>query len=308
MKRLYSIGEDKLIKKFRRRYKKNRATVVGIGDDASVIKAIGAKFLVFTTDMLIEGIHFINKEADPYKIGWKAMACALSDIAAMAAVPKTALVSLGLPPDLSVGFADKLSKGIDACASRFSVDISGGDTVNSPSGIVISISVIGVSDKPVLRKGARVGDRIFITGSIGGSMEARQYNFIPRIKEAQKLASLASLHCMMDTTDGLSLDLYRLACVNKVGIRLFKDAIPISGTAGNLEDALSCGEDFELIFTVSKRSAGRLIKDWPDKEPPIAVIGEVISGKGRMELVYKDGKKKKLRPKGYEHFIFHKKP
>lgn len=305
MKTICDIGEDQLIERFRRRYKQTKRTIVGIGDDAAVVRVSKDKFLVLTSDMLVEGIHFLKGEASPYQIGWKAMGSALSDIAAMAAVPRTAIVSLGLSPRTPVSFVEGLTKGIEALARCFNIDVVGGDTVNFPRGIVISVSVVGEAERKnlVLRKGASIGDKILVTGSLGGSRKRKQYRFIPRIKEALRLVKCIPIHSMMDITDGLGLDLFRLVSASGVGAKLYKESIPVSSDAKGVGNALADGEDFELIFVTSTDSAKKLLEKWKNEDVPVTVIGEIIKEKGRVELIDKYGKAKKLKPKGYEHFV-----
>lgn len=293
MKKINDIGELKLIERFRTMYKTATHTVVGIGDDAAVIKVKNKKeLLVFTCDTLVEGVHF-RSEVSGYKVGWKALGAGLSDIAAMAGVPISAVVSLAMPPGTNVNFVDGIVKGMNSLAQCFKMDIVGGDSVSSPKAMVISVAVIGrVSRRNLtLRSGAKVGDKILVTGTLGGSIYRKQFNFIPRIKEAQWLVSHGKINAMMDITDGLGIDLYRLITASKVGAILYKDAIPISRDAYKTKDplksALSDGEDFELLLTT--RDAEKLV----NKKVQVTIIGEITSEKGKIE---------NLKALGYEHF------
>lgn len=295
MKRLKDIGELKLIERFTARYKIAPHTVVGIGDDSAVIKVpAGRGLILFTCDTIVEGIHFLREETTGYKIGWKAIGAGLSDIAAMGGRPISAVISLAMPPKLDVKFVDDFVRGINELAGRFGVDIVGGDTVSSPKAIVITVAVMGkvLKRNLVLRSGARVGDKILVTGSLGGSKYRKQFNFIPRIREAQWLVNHAKINAMIDITDGLSLDLYRLINASGVGAIIYKDSIPISKdaykTGDPLKSALTDGEDFELLFTT--KDVGRIIDN---KEVPVTVIGEITDEKGRIEGIL---------PQGYEHF------
>lgn len=294
MKRIKDIGELKLIEKFKARYKIARHTMVGIGDDTAVIKMPGMKKLVlFTCDTLVEGVHFLRKKASGYEIGWKALGAGLSDIAAMGGTPTSALVSLAMPAGVKVGFVDGLISGMNSLAKRFNVDIAGGDTVCSPRAIVITVAVVGtVSRKDlVLRSGARVGDKILVTGALGGSIFRKQFNFIPRIKEAHWLVTHGKINAMIDITDGLGIDLYRLIKASQVGAILYKDEIPISKDAYRTKDplrsALADGEDFELLITT--KDARKLL----NRKVPLTVIGEITGDTGKIE---------NLKPEGYEHF------
>lgn len=307
MKKLRDIGELKLIEKFRSIYKIAKHTIKGIGDDAAVIKISGRnELLLFTCDTLVEGIHFLMPDTAGFKIGWKAMGAGLSDIAAMGGEPVSAVISLAMPSGTDAKFVNELIKGINSLAHRFSVDIVGGDTVSSPKAIVISVSVIGIAprEKVVFRSGAKVGDKILVTGALGGSIFKKQFNFIPRIKEAQWLTLHGRINAMMDITDGLSLDLYRLITKSKVGAKLWKESIPISAdaykTENAFESALNDGEDFELLIVTSDPE--KLIKKWKNKNVPLTVIGEITRERGKIKLINKYGKTKRIIPRGYEHF------
>lgn len=304
MKYISDIGENALIEIFKRKYKKNKDTLIGIGDDAAVVKMKNDKALVVTADMFAEGVHFLKNEVSPYRIGWKAMGAALSDIAAMAAVPRAAVISLGLPENTPVNFVNGLIDGIEKLAVFFGTDIVGGDTIVSKKGIVISVTIIGEADekKIVKRSGAVPGDLIFVTGTLGGSRKRKEFTFVPRIKEALWLNSNTHLHSMMDVSDGLLIDLFRMIKMSKAGARLYEDKIPVSKDAAGIQAAFTDGEDFELLFTVSDKDAHRLIKTWKYRNVPLSVIGEITPDIGRLELVGKKGGIRKMEPKGYEHF------
>lgn len=308
MKKLKDIGELKLIEEFAKYYKAGKDTVVGIGDDAAVIKMPDRnKYLLFTCDTIVEGVHFPKKRISGYKIGWKAVGAGISDIGAMGGIPKSAAISLALPPNLKVSFVADFMKGVKNLASKFHVDIVGGDTVSSPNGIVISVSVIGIVEKKnlVLRSGAKIGDKILVTGTLGGSIFKKQFSFMPRIKEARWLVSHGRINAMMDITDGLSLDLYKLITASKTGALLYGWAVPLSKDAFRTKDplksALNDGEDFELLVVTP--DADKLIEQWPNKETPLKLIGEITKETGVVRLMgerYAAGRK--IRPKGYEHF------
>lgn len=313
MKKLKDIGELKLIESFGTRYKSAKHTIIGIGDDAAVVKAPKRKeLLVFTCDTLVEGVHFLRGEVSGYKVGWKALGAGLSDIAAMGGVPISAVVSLAMPPGTSVNFVDGVVKGMNSLAQRFRMDIVGGDSVSSPKAMVISVAVIGKVKRKnlALRNGAEVGDKILVTGTLGGSIYRKQFNFIPRIKEAQWLVSHARINAMMDITDGLSIDLYKLITASHVGAILYKEAIPISRDAYRTKDplksALTSGEDFELLITTKDVdnliNKSRLCAQGRGKKILLTVIGEITSERGKIKLIDKSGRPKEIAPKGYEHF------
>jgi len=304
MKTLNDIGENKLIEIIRKFYRKNPSTVLGIGDDAALIKLSPEKYLVFTTDMLIENVHFVKNIATPYQIGWKSLGVSLSDIAAMGGVPKSVVLSLGLPKNTPVKFTKSLLKGINNLANKFGVDIVGGDTVYCPKKIVISITAIGEIEKEncILRSGAKISDKILVTGSLGGSRKRKQYNFIPRVNEARWLVKHNKIRSMIDITDGLVIDLYRIITSSCVSANLYKERIPISKDAKNINEALYNGEDFELLFTAKEKDVNNILKKWKFNNIPITVIGDVVSGKGKINLKSISGRTKTLKPKGYEHF------
>lgn len=308
-KTIKSLGELGLIQEYARQYKISSRVVVGIGDDAAVIKAKTGKNLVFTTDCLIEDVHFSRKEVSPYQIGWKAIGASLSDIAAMAASPVAGVISIGIPSKTSIGYVRAIRKGMIAISKRYKLDIVGGDTVKSSNKLFISVAIIGEIKKKdvLLRSGAKVGDKIVVTGRLGGSRFNKHYSFCPRVKEAQWLLKNSRPNSLMDITDGLGLDLYRIVSSSKVGARLCSESIPISKDAyknskNSIKNALEDGEDFELLFTVSKRKVTQLLKKWPFRKVPLTVIGEITKKKERIEIVDKNGNIKIIKPKGYEHF------
>ncbi len=251
---------------------------LGIGDDAAVLKMFNRNPVV-TVDMLMDGTDFLLDELEPQFVGRKALAVNLSDIAAMAARPVAALVAVALPqngvpfhkkllrPIESLELAQLILSGIRALADDFGVAIAGGDTNTWNSPLAISITMIGeATSRGVLRRdGVRYdsatgrGDAIWVTGTLGGSILAHHYAFTPRIREALWLHEHTPVHAAMDISDGLSLDLSRLATASGCGIIVDLDAIPIAGDAyrlakkdgrSPLQHALGDGEDFELILAM----------------------------------------------------------
>ncbi|MDD5005281.1 MAG: thiamine-phosphate kinase [Candidatus Omnitrophica bacterium] len=276
----------------------------GIGDDAAVVKISKNKYLLNTCDMLIEGKHF-RKTDDLCRVGYKAIACSLSDIAAMGGKPRFSLISLGIPE--SFGFTDikSLSRGIKKACDKFSVSVIGGDT-NSSHKLIIDVSIIGFVHPRnlVLRNNAKPGDYIFVTGSLGGSIYRRHLEFLPRVKESQFLTNKFKLHSMIDISDGLVIDLWRILKASGVGAVIFENLIPIHKDAKGLKQALYMGEDFELLFTVSEKEGRRLldiIRQGKIKFP-LSFIGKVIHKKSQIQLIDKNRKPKMLKPKGFLHF------
>ena len=183
--KLKNLGEFELIKRIAQGVRLSKDTIKGIGDDAAVVKYKKDKYLLFTSDMLIERKHF-HRRVGGYLIGKKSLCVNISDIASMGGVPKFMLISLGVPPSLDSKFVDDLYRGIKDTAKKFKIDLIGGDTVSSKN-IVINIALTGEVKKKnlVLRENAKVGDAIFLTGRIGGSLEGKHLRFNPRLKESQ---------------------------------------------------------------------------------------------------------------------------
>jgi len=302
--KLKDIGEIGLISRFAGKIRCDRSVVKGIGDDTAVIKWTRGKYLLYTCDMIIEDVHFRLKDVSPYQIGWKALARNISDIAAMGGVPRYALVSAALDPELPVSFADGLYKGIKDCARIFGVNIVGGDTSKSEK-IALDISLIGEVEKKnlVLRSGAKTGDVILVTGSIGGSFKGHHLDFIPRVKEARDLVKRFKINSMIDVSDGLVLDLRRILKASSKGATLFENAIPISKDAGSFKSAITDGEDFELLFTMNIKEAKRFFRTYLSKmKTPVTLIGEIVPQKSGYRLSCNDGKLRRLDVKGYVHF------
>lgn len=314
--KICDIGEMELIKRISGKIRLDRSVIKGIGDDTAVIRWTNGKYMLFTCDMLIEDTHFwfrgvksirqakFFKKATPFQIGWKAMARNLSDIAAMGGLPRYALVSIGLDPDLPVSFADGIFDGMNSLAKKFNVNIVGGDTVKS-SKVAIDISLIGEVEKGVLtlRNGAREGDAIFVTGFIGGSIKGKHLNFIPRLEEARALVKNYRINSMIDISDGLFLDLGRVLDSSKAGALLYEDLIPISRDASSFEEAVTDGEDFELLFTISPKEAERFMKSYLTKvKIPVSLIGEVTSKRCGYRLIGNDWRERRIGKKGFLHF------
>ena len=298
MKKLQDIGEFGLIKRIADKEKiSDKDVVVGIGDDTAVLKYKKNLYLLLTTDMLVEDVHF-NQKATPFQIGWKALAVNISDIAAMGGIPKYGLVSLGLKKSTSLKFVDEIYQGIRSLAKKFKVKIVGGDTVAS-SKLVINVALTGEVEKKylTLRKGAKIGDKIYVTGRLGGSIIGKHLSFIPRVKEARYLVKNFHPSAMIDISDGLLSDLKRICEASNVGAKIYQKKIPVSREAVSLQNALTGGEDFELLFTVSEKY-NNLIKS---SKFSITQIGE-ITKKKEVILLDEKGKKVSSEKAGFNHF------
>ena len=299
---LADIGEFGFIDKIARTAFCSKRVIKGIGDDTAVLPLSSRKYLLFTTDMMAEGVHFTRRAA-PQAIGHKALACNISDIAAMGGVPTYAVVSIGLPPQLAVGYAGKIYEGINRLAKEFSVSVVGDDTIRSNK-IVINIALLGEVEKKylTLRSGAKVGDWIFVTGALGRSLATGKHlKFIPRLKEARFLAGRFKPSAIVDISDGLAGDLGHILRASKVGARIFEKEIPRTKGA-TLTQALYDGEDFELLFTLSLVKAQSLIA-WQAARRGwfFYPIGRITAG-NRLELVKEGGRVVLLKTEGFKHF------
>ncbi|OIO80605.1 MAG: thiamine-phosphate kinase [Candidatus Omnitrophica bacterium CG12_big_fil_rev_8_21_14_0_65_43_15] len=296
-------GEFTLINRLTKDIKTDKSVIIGVGDDAAVLEFNKKEYLLLTCDMLIEDVHFLRKTS-PQDIGQKAVCCSVSDIAAMGGEPKWMVVSAGIPKNIKTAYIDGIYSGIKKAAAKFNVNITGGDTVSSDK-IVIDISMAGVVKKNnlTLRSGAKLGDAIFVTGALGNSYKTGKHlKFTPRIKEAQALVNNFKINSMMDISDGLSGDLWHILERSKLGAVVYEKYLPKSKSA-TLDAALSEGEDFELLFTVSKRQARRIIEKFPLLcKTPITCIGEIIKSGFGFVLIDKNKKPLQIKPKGYDHF------
>jgi thiamine-monophosphate kinase len=282
--------------------------VVGPGDDTAVLRPPRGPLLV-TTDMLLEGSCFRVAEAGPFRVGRKAVAVNLSDMAAVAGIPTAAVVSVGLPRTGGRELAEQLYLGMRDAADAFGVPLVGGDTNSWDGPLAISIALLGEASArgPVLRSGARVGDWIMVTGALGGSIFGHHLDFTPRVREALKLHELADLHAMIDLSDGLGRDLSHICTASHCGAVVFAEAVPVSEAARELaardgrpplDHALSDGEDFELVFTVSAADGDRLLREQPVPGITTSRIGEIVADGYWLERA---GNRESLEPRGYEH-------
>ena len=317
-----ALGEVGLIARFARGLRRPPSVRVGIGDDAAVLSLpapphallrkakqrgqagdSGGSLLLFASDMIVEGVHFRRRRVPAPRIGWKALAVNVSDIAAMGGVPRWAVVSLGLPPSTPIRFIDGLYAGLARCARRYGMAIVGGDTVRAPK-VVIDVAILGTVQPRhlALRSGARVGDILYVTGRLGGSYRSgRHARCVPRLHEAQALVKRLTVHAMIDLSDGLASDLWQMSRASKMVLRVEEARIPVARAAGNTYHALMDGEDFELLFAVSAREAARV----PARigRCPVTRIGAVARRGVGVELVPSSGGRiRRLAPEGFRHF------
>jgi thiamine-monophosphate kinase len=309
------MNEFELIAKLTRALPTNESVMTGAGDDCAVLDLdVPDKLILLKTDAVVEGFHF-TRETPPEKIGRKALARNLSDIAAMAGKPTAALVTIALPENFDTEFIAKIYDGLNALAREHGVAIVGGETTTNPERILISISLLGTvpRGKQILRGSAKPGDAIFVTGELGGSLAEKHLDFEPRIAEARWLAKHFSIHAMIDLSDGLAGDLRHILQASGVGAEILKSAVPVSRAAKlrakenssakpGFVAALTDGEDFELLFTVASKNAVKLLDAWKKKFPKLKLscIGKIVAGDGI--LIRDKSGSHKLNAHGYVHF------
>lgn len=293
------LGEFGLIRKFKESITLDSSVVKGTGDDCAVIKFNRENYLLFTCDMIIEGVDFTRQDG-PYLVGRKALAVSISDIAACAGIPRYCLVSLGMPKNTSRRYVDRLFKGMLDIAKNYKINISGGDLSRARQ-LTIDVSMLGIVEKKklVLRNGAKIGDAVFVSGSLGGSLRGGHLRFSPRIKEARFLADNFRINAMIDISDGLMQDLSHILKESHTGAVIHEDLIPLSDEARNLDEALFMGEDFELLFTLANGEAKKLLKKNTSCFKP---IGEIVDKKYGLRLIDRKGREKVIRPRGFRHF------
>jgi thiamine-monophosphate kinase len=326
---LSKIGEFGLIKKLRTKCKNTcKEILTGIGDDAAVIKQ-GNKKILITTDMMIEGIHFDPAFTTFYQLGYKFLAVNISDIFAMGGKPKYFFISIGIPKNYKSEDIDELYSGILKIARKFGVAIAGGDTCASKKGLILSGTLIGSTDRIITRSGAKEGDGIFVTSSLGDSamglmllrdqgvgvrcqnLKTRNSKLetlnsksvLPLIKkhlmpEPIPLKNTSKVTSMIDISDGLLIDLSHICDESRVGAVIYKNKIPISRELADtakilrtdpVKFALKGGEEYALLFTAP-----------PDIKTTAAKIGEII--KRERFIIDAKGRKIKFKSEGYEHF------
>jgi thiamine-monophosphate kinase len=307
------------------------SSVTGIGDDAAIVQTTPNKETVVTTDLLVEDIDFRRTTISPYLLGHKALAVSLSDIAAMGARPRWSLTSIGVPGDVwQTDFADGLYSGLLELANRYDVQLIGGDTSRTEEKIVIDSIVIGecFAGQAVKRSGANVGDRIFVTGSLGGAAAGlrlvergahvgeqildhvllRQLRPEPRVGWGIVLGDEKLATSMIDVSDGLSSDLNHLCTASDVGALIDSSLLPIDNQVTELcgrraldplQLALHGGEDFELLFTVKPGDVARLPRRVDGTQ--ITRIGEIKSSNEGVQI--REGARVwDLNPGGWKHF------
>ncbi|HET6879117.1 MAG TPA: thiamine-phosphate kinase [Pirellulales bacterium] len=285
---------------------------LGAGDDAAVLRLGAGGDCVVTVDLLTDGVDFRLGETSLERIGRKALAVNLSDLAAMAARPLAAVVALALPYQGALEAAVGIYEGLLPLAERYQTAIAGGDTNTWHGPLAISVTLIGEpTERGVLRRdGARPGDAIVVTGDFGGSILGKHFDFEPRVAAALLLNERYELHAGMDVSDGLSLDLARLCQASGCGADLDLSAIPIAAAAHTLaqlrrdgktplDHALSDGEDFELLLAAPASVARQMVHDHP-LDVPVSIIGQFVADRGLWQVT-PTGERLALAPRGFLH-------
>jgi thiamine-monophosphate kinase len=293
---LRALGEDRLLDQLLPSLPRNTAVILGAGDDCAIVEpGKTGRLQLLKTDCLVEEIHFA-RITPPGRVGWKAMARPLSDFAAMSGVPLFALVTLIVPARRTFSWVRQLYRGIEKAARKFDVAVVGGETSNIKGPAVISVSLSGFVERGrwVSRAGGKAGDELFVTGRLGGSLGGHHLKFVPRIAESRWLTEKFRINAMMDLSDGLGADLPRLARASRVGFEVDEAALPLN-RGRTIRQAISDGEDYELLFAISPKDARSLLSRWRKEFPkvPLTRIGKLNS---KFEI-----RNSKL-VKGYVHF------
>ncbi|MFH2068710.1 MAG: thiamine-phosphate kinase [Candidatus Omnitrophota bacterium] len=293
-KSLKNIGEFGLINLLTKGFKPDKEVLVGVGDDCAVIKYRRNEYLLWTTDLLFSGVHF-TEDTSPYEIGWKALAISISDIAAMAGIPKYGLVFVGLPSKTTISYSREIYRGISELAGKYRVKIVGGDT-NAFEKLVIGTTVLGIVEKKylTLRSGAQPGDLICVSGPLGKG-EKTHLSFRPKIRQARRIKRSFSATAMIDISDGLLSDFTRIAEKSRVGGKIFLSQIPCVSNI-RPEKALTSGEEFELLFTVNPEYGKEVC------EADFFVVGKVTGRSSGIRTFDASGRLYKPGRTGYNHF------
>ena len=292
---LADVGEDALVRRLTRGLPLTREVLEGAGDDCAIVQPLRKGWLqLLKTDCIVEGTHF-TPDADLRRVGWKAMARAVSDIAAMGGQPQHAMITLLAPPERRVRDMENLYAGLKKCARAYGVSIVGGETARAPL-LAITVSLTGKVEakKRVQRDGARAGDLIFVTGRHGGSIRGRHLDFKPRVAEAQWLVKNFRPTAMMDLSDGLAKDLPRMAVASGLDFIVSSEDLP-RNKGCTAEQAWSDGEDYELLLAVPGSHSMLGCCRWAEQFPkvPLTLIGKFVpKGKGDAPFA----------AKGWEHF------
>jgi thiamine-monophosphate kinase len=331
--KLFDLGEFALIERMTRPFGIALPSgSVGPGDDCAILPGTEGRLTLITTDLLIEGVHFLRREISAPELGHKALAVNLSDIAAMGGTPKSFLLSLGLPPDLEIEWVDGFIEGMSALAREYGLNILGGDTTKSLGPIVVNIALMGEGEPAhiKLRSAARPKDIIAVTGFLGDSaaglrtilenapksaaeqkLRERHHKPRPHLREGQWLGGRPEVHAMMDISDGLNSDIQRIMDRSQCGARIELTQLPVSPElkegaknlgwdARNL--AAGGGEDYCLLCTVDCERFEACARDFREKfGTPLYRLGEITDQTRSLDYL-EDGRVTDFSPRGVEHF------
>jgi thiamine-monophosphate kinase len=331
---LKKIGEFGFIKKISLGCLIRPESVIkAIGDDAAAFRTDPDRISLITTDLLVERIHFLRNAISGFDLGYKSLAVNLSDIAAMGGTARESFVSIAIPEDCPLDYLEAVYDGMKDLATKFNVNILGGDTTSSKVDLVINVVVHGTiaREEMLCRDAARPGDIIFSTGYLGDSKAGLHLILnnipadsdewrnllrahllpVPHLAEGRFLAQQSAVNAAIDISDGLSSDLGHIAEQSGVGAVLDSDKIPVSGDLkifcrqfnfDPVEYALSGGEDYTLLCTISPNDAEAIAENFQNKfKRPLFRIGEVTVDK-EMKINYPDGSSSPIAPSGWNHF------
>ncbi len=311
--------------------------VVGVGDDVAVLRTGSREYLLATCDIQIEGVHFLPERISAYQLGRKIVAINVSDIAAMGGIPAWALISLALPASRPVSFVDELYRGMLEEIEAAAAAIVGGNVSKNDGGVVVDLFLMGKAEPQnlIVRNGAKQGDLILVTGTLGDSraglevlrddrlkvaQEVRQRVMVkhltprPRLREGRVLGRCGKVHAMVDVSDGLMADLEHVCRASGVGAEIWADQVPVgaacsqvalaSGVEG-LDWALSGGEDYELLFTASPDQAAAIESLLVNETgTSCRAIGRITAAQGDIDLLFPDGRRLSylMEKRGWDHF------
>ena len=310
------MNEFDLIRRLKPLLTVTSSVVTGAGDDCAVLANPGSgREILLKTDIIVENIHF-TPTTEPTRIGRKALARVISDIAAMGGVPTAAVITLGLPVDFVPERIEAIYAGMAELARQYHIALVGGETSRSPGVFFINIALTGwiETGRAILRSGAQLGDALFVSGELGGSIEGHHLDFTPRLEEGRWLAEQRTVHAMIDLSDGLAGDLPHLLESSGIpGAEIHASALPIRRAARlrarsadtakpAVAAALTDGEDFELLLAVAPANAIRLLDGWKSKFPNVRIscIGRLISQPGI--FLRNERGLVPVTAKGFQHF------
>ncbi|RJX22632.1 MAG: thiamine-phosphate kinase [Ammonifex sp.] len=329
--KIHEIGEFGLIARLTSEIETGAGVVKGIGDDAAVLDN-GERLLLFTTDAVVEGVHFDLQHVAVEDVGYKSLAVNISDIAAMGGKPTYAVISVGLPDYFTVADADALYRGLREVARNYGVAVVGGDTTGAPV-LIVSVALLGEASPAGVRyrSSALPGDIVCVTGSLGGSagglflqenggfpcpeplrdlLLRKHRRPEPRVAAGRMLGTLSGVHALIDISDGLASDASHIARASGVRCHIYKAAVPVEPAtelvarrAGKdpVDWGLYGGEDYELLFTVAPAAMGEVSAALSECGADCRPVGKVLEGKG-LWMVLTDGSLTELSRRGYEHF------